>query len=321
MKRCPAVTKGALTVMLLLCSALHAYPVKPVRVIVPFAPGGPNDVVARIVFRHMASSLEQQFVIENRAGASGVLGTDIVAKSTPDGYTILVHSAAHVANAHLYKQLPYDPLKDFIGVSPLAVQVAALVVHPSMPVQSVRQLITVAKAPPGAPLYASSGNGTFSHMAMALFNYMAGTQIVHVPYKGAGPAVIALASGETQVMIANAAALLPHIRTQRLRALAVTSHTRTDPLSTMPTLPEAGVAGYELSSWVGCFVPSRTPKAIIDELSSKIRTVLNAPDVAQMLSGQTLDPWFLEPQAFAQHLRGDYEQYRRLVRLTGAHAE
>jgi tripartite-type tricarboxylate transporter receptor subunit TctC len=297
------------------------YPVRPVRVLIPFPPGGPNDIVGRIVFHNVSAALRQQFVLENRPGASGTIGADIAAKSAPDGYTLLVHSATHLSNAHLYKRLPYDTLKDFMGLTPLAVQVAALVVHPSLPVKSVAELIALAKARPGEIVYASSSNGTFSHLSMALFSHLTETKMIHVPYKGAGPATTAIASGETQVMIANIGALLPQIRARRVRPLAVTADKRVRQFPDLPTLSEAGVPGFELSSWVACFLPAGTPASIVDKLSAQIKHALDNPDVVRTLSNQTLDPWFLTPEEFQKRLNLDYRKYGSLIRLTGARAE
>ena len=297
------------------------YPSKPVRVVIPWPPGGPNDIVGRIVFQKVSGSLGQPFVVENRAGASGTIGADIFAKSAPDGYSLMVHSATHVSNAHLYRKLQYDTLKDFIGLSPLAVQVVVMVVHPSMPARSVKELITLARARPDQIVYASSGNGSYSHMAMALFSLMTGVKLVHVPYKGAGPATTAVASGETQAYFGAISALLPQIKAQRVRPLAVSSDTRLKQFPDIPTLSEAGVPGYELTSWVACFLPAGTPRPIIDKLSAEIKKALENPDVARTLSSQTLDPWFMTPEEFARRLKTDYDKYEKLIKLTGARIE
>lgn len=299
----------------------QAYPVKPVRVVIPFPPGGPNDIAGRAVFQKVSASLGQPFVVENRSGGSGTIGAGFVAKSPSDGYTLLVTSASLVSNAHLFRKLPYDTLKDFTGLTPLAVQVGIMVVHPSMPVSSVKDFIALAKAKPGQIVYASSSNGTFSHLSMALFNFMTGIRIVHVPYKGAGPATIAIASGETQVMIANIGALQPQITAKRVRPLAVTSEARVKAYSEIPTISEAGVSGYELTSWVASFLPAGAPAAIVDKLSTEIKKALNSHDVAQNLAGQTLEPWYLSPADFEKRLKTDYEKYGKLIKLTGAQAE
>jgi tripartite-type tricarboxylate transporter receptor subunit TctC len=317
---------AAASLAVLLCSAgpvaaQQVYPSKTVRVLIPWPPGGSNDIVGRIVFQKVSEQTGQQFVIDNRGGAAGTIGSDIVAKSPPDGYTIMVHSATHVANAHLYKKLPYDTLKDFIGLTPLAVQVGMLAVHPSLPVKSVKEFIALAKARPGEIIYGSSGNGSFVHLTMALLNSMTGTTMVHVPYKGGGPAAIGIASGETQAMIATIGALIPQLNAKQVRPLAVTSAARVKQFPDVPTLAEAGVPGYEFTAWIGAFAPAATPRPVVERLSEEIRKALDHPDVARILSSQTLDPWFMTPEEFAQRLKSDYEKYEKLIKLTGARVD
>ena len=299
--------------------SLHAqtYPVKPVRVLIPWPPGGSNDIVGRIVFQKVSEQAGHQFVIENRGGAAGTIGSDLVAKSPADGYVIMVHSATHVANAHLYKKLPYDTLNDFIGVTPLATQVGILVIHPSLPVKTTKEFVALAKKRPGEIVYASSGSGSFVHLSMALLNSMTGTKMIHVPYKGGGPAGIAIASGETQAMIATIGSLLPHIDAKRVRALGVTSEKRVKQLPDIPTIGEA-IPGYELTAWVGLFAPKGTPRPVVDRLSAEVKKALGHPDVAKTLSSQTLDAWFTTPEEFSRRLKTDYEKYDKLVKLTGA---
>ena len=299
-------------------AAAQAYPAKTVRVLIPWPPGGSNDIVGRIVFQKVSEQTGEQFVIDNRGGAAGTIGADIVAKSPPDGYTIMVHSATHVANAHLYKKLPYDTLKDFLGVTPLAAQVGMLAVHPSLPARSVKEFIALAKARPGEIIYGSSGNGSFVHLTMALFNSMTGTKMVHVPYRGGGPAAIGIASGETQAMIATIGVLIPQINAKQVRPLAVTSAARVKQFPEVPTLAEAGVPGYEFTAWIGAFVPAGTPQPIVDRLGAEIKKALDNPDVARILSSQTLDPWFMTPAEFAERLKADDEKYEKLFKLTNA---
>ncbi|MEO7726344.1 MAG: tripartite tricarboxylate transporter substrate binding protein [Burkholderiales bacterium] len=299
----------------------QTYPSKPVRVLIPWPPGGSNDIVGRVVFQKVSEQSGQQFIIDNRGGAAGSIGAEIVAKSPADGYTIMVHSATHVANAHLYKKLPYDTLRDFIGVTPLAVQVGMLAVHPSLPAKTVREFIALAKARPGEIIYGSSGNGSFVHLTMALLNSMTGTTMVHVPYKGGGPAAIGIASGETQAMIATIGALIPQIRANQVRPLGVTSATRVKLFPDVPTLSEAGVPGYEFTARIGAFAPAGTPRPIVDWLGEEIKKALGNPDVARILSSQTLDPWFMTPEDFATRLKADDEKYAKLIKLTGAHVD
>lgn len=293
------------------------YPAKTVRVIIPWPPGGSNDITGRIVMQKLTENTGQQFIIDNRGGAGGTIGADLVAKSPPDGYTIMVHSAAHMTNAHMYKKLPYDTLKDFIGVTPLAAQVGLLVVHPSMPAKNPKELIAIAKARPDQITYGSSGNGSFVHLSMALLASMTNTKIVHVPYKGGGPAVVALVSGEIQAMIATVGSVLPHVKANRVRALGVSSEKRAKALPDIPAIAEY-VPGYEFTAWIAAFVPAKTPRPIVDKLGAEIKKALEDPAVMKSLSAQTLDPMFMTPEQFDKRLKADYETNARLVKLTGA---
>jgi len=298
-------------------ASAQTYPARTVRVIVPWPPGGANDVVARIVAQRMTEQLGQQVIVENRGGASGTIGSDLVAKGPADGYTLMVHSATHVANPHLYKKLPYDTLKDFTGVTALAVQVGMLVVHPSLPVKSVKEFVALGKAKPDQVVYGSSGSGSFVHLAMALLNSMSGTKMVHVPFKGGGPATIALASGEIQAMTATIGSLIPHITSKRVRPVGVTSAKRVKQYPDVPAIAE-GVPGYEFVAWIGAFVPAGTPRPIVDRLNAEFRKALEHPDAARILGAQTLDPLPMSPEQFAKLLKTDYDKYERLIKLSGA---
>ena len=295
----------------------QAYPVKPVRILIPWPPGGANDVVGRIVAQRMTEQLGQQVIVENRGGASGTIGSDLVAKGPADGYTIMVHSATHVANPHLYKKLPYDTLKDFTGVTPLAVQVGMLVVHPSLPVKSVKEFVALGKSRPDQLVYGSSGSGSFVHLAMALLNSMSNTKMVHVPFKGGGPATIALASGEIQAMTATIGSLIPHIDSKRVRPLGVTSAKRVSQYPNVPAIGES-VAGYEFVAWIGAFVPAGTPRPVVDRLNAEFRKALAHPDTARILGAQTLDPLPMSPEQFGNLLKTDYDKYERVIKLSGA---
>jgi len=298
-------------------ASAQTYPVRTVRVIVPWPPGGANDVVGRIVAQRMTEQLGQQVIVENRGGASGTIGSDLVAKGAADGYTLMVHSATHVANPHLYKKLPYDTLRDFIGVTPLAVQVGMLVVHPSLPVKSVNEFVALGKARPDQIVYGSSGSGSFVHLAMALLNSMSNTKMVHVPFKGGGPATIALASGEIQAMTATIGSLIPHIESKRVRPVGVTSAKRVSQFPNVPAISE-GVPGYEFVAWIGAFVAAGTPRPIVDRLNAEFRKALEHPDTARILGAQTLDPLPMSPEQFAKLLKTDYDKYERLIKLSGA---
>jgi tripartite-type tricarboxylate transporter receptor subunit TctC len=243
-----------------------------------------------------------------------------VAKGPADGYTIMVHSATHVANPHLYKKLPYDTLKDFIGVTPLAVQVGMLVVHPSLPVRNVKEFIALGKARPGQLVYGSSGSGSFVHLAMALLNAMTNTNMIHVPFKGGGPATVALASGEVQAMTATIGSLIPHIESKRVRPLGVTSAKRVKQYPDVPAIAES-VPGYEFVAWIGAFVPAGTPRPIVDRLNAEFRKALMHPDTARILGAQTLDPMPMSPEEFARLLKSDYDKYGKLIKLSGARVD
>lgn len=295
----------------------QAYPVKPVRVIVVFPPGGSNDVTARIVFQKMTEQTGQQFVVDNRGGAAGTIGAAVVATSPADGYVVMVQSTTHIANAHLYKKLPYDTLGDFIGVTTLARQVGMLVVHPSLPAKTTKELVALAKKRPGDIVYGSAGSGSYVHLAMVLVENATGTKMTHVPYKGGGPLNIALASGEVQTTVGTIASLVPNLNAKRIRALGVTSEKRTTQFPDVPAIAEA-VPGYEFTAWVGCFVPKGTPKPIVDKLNEDLRKTLADPGVASKLSAQTLDPLPMTPEQFAARLKSDYVKYEKLVKLSGA---
>ena len=296
----------------------QTYPSKSVRVVIPWPAGGSNDVVGRIVMQKVAEFTGQQFVVDNRGGAAGSIGADVVAKAPADGYTIMVHSTSHVGNAHLYKKLAYDTLKDFTGVALLAAQPGALAVHPSLPAKTVKEFVALAKSRPGTINYSSSGNGSAPHLSMALLVAMTGINIVHVPYKGGAPQVTALVSGETQASLATVSTVLAHVQSGRLRALGVASAKRSGTLPDVPTIAESGVPGYEMSPWIGVFVPAGTPKDVINRLNTEINKALKAPDVSQLLASNALDALGGTPEEFDARIKVDYEKYAKLIKLTGA---
>ena len=295
----------------------QAYPVKPPRVIIVFPPGGATDIVGRIAFQKVGEQVNQQFVIDNRAGAGGTIGAAVVAKSPPDGYTIMVYSATLVANAHLYRKLPYDSLRDFIGITPVARLVGALVVHPSMPVRTVKDLLALARSRPGEISYGSAGVGAFQHLAGSLLGSMAKINMVHVPYKGGAPASAATAAGEIQVLLTPISEVLPHIQSRRVRPIAVSSDARVTQLPELPTISET-LQGYEFTSWMGTFVPAGTPRAIVDRLNAELKKAVADPAVASNLSAQSLDPMHMSPEEFAKLLKADYDKYEHVVKLSGA---
>ena len=295
----------------------QAYPTKPVRVVIVFPPGGATDVVGRVAFQKVGEQVSQQFIIDNRVGAGGTIGAAFVAKSAPDGYTLMVYSTTLLANAHLYKKLPYDSLKDFVGITPVARLVNALVVHPSMPVHTVKDLIVLAKAHPGEISYGSAGVGALQHLSTSLFANMAGVKLIHVPYKGGGPAAVATASGEIQMLLTPASEVVPHIQSRRVRPIAVSSSTRISQLPELPTIAET-LPGYEFTSWMGTFAPAGTPKAIVDKINAELKKAVADPDVAANLSAQTLDPMYMTPEEFAKQMKADYDKFGHVVKLSGA---
>ncbi|MGE5524041.1 MAG: Bug family tripartite tricarboxylate transporter substrate binding protein [Rhodospirillaceae bacterium] len=302
-------------------AAGQAYPSKPVRVVIPWPPGGSNDVVGRIVLQKISESLGQQFIVDNRPGAAGSIGSDVVAKAPGDGYTLMVHSTTHVGNAHLYKKLPYDTLKDFTGVAMMTEQPGVLTVHPSLPVKTTKEFVALAKSRPGQILYSSSGNGSAPHLQMALLTSMAGIKLVHVPYKGGAPQVTALLAGETQASFATIGTVVTAIRAGKLRALGVGSSRATKALPGVPTISASGVPGYEMSPWIAMFAPAGTPKAIIDKLNAEVNKVLSLADIQEKLDSQGLAPWTMTPEEMNARLKADYDKYGKLIQVTGAKVE
>ena len=299
-------------------AAAQTYPTKPVRVVIPWPPGGSNDVVGRIVLQKVGEYVGQQFIVDNRGGAAGSIGADVAAKAPPDGYTIMVHSTSHIGNAHLYKKLPYDTLRDFTGVALLAAQPGALTIHPSLPAKTVKEFIALAKARPGTINYSSSGNGSAPHLSMALLVSMTGINIVHVPYKGGAPQVTALVSGETQASLATVSTVLAHVQSGRLRALGVASAKRSSTMPDVPTIAQGGVPGYEMSPWIGVFAPAATAREIIGRLNTEINKALKAPEVSNLLATNALDALGGSPEEFDARIKIDYEKYAKLIKLTGA---
>ncbi len=291
-----------------------AYPSKIVRVVIPW-PGGSNDAAGRLVFQKIAESWGQPVVIDNRPGASGTIGATLVARSAPDGYTLMVTSQSIVINAHLYKKLPYDVMKDFTGITPLAAQIGVLAVHPSLPVKTVKELIAFARERPDQLLYGSSGSGSFLHLAMAQFNISSMTKMVHVPYKGGDAAGISLIAGETQAIVATTAVIMPLM--QRVRVLGVTPDKRIPQLPDVPTIAESGIPGFEYTAWVGALAPAGTPRPVIERLHGEIKKALDHPDVSGRYNNIALNPMFSTPEQFAARLKSDYDKSAKLIAATG----
>ncbi len=293
------------------------YPVKPVRVVIPWPAGGSNDMAGRIVLQKVSESLGQQFVVDNRPGASGAIGAEPVAKSLADGYTLMVHSTTHLSNHFVYKKLNYDVLHDFSPISTVATQPGVFAIHPSLPVKSIKEFIQVAKSHPGQINYGSAGNGSSPHLSMALFVSMTALKLVHIPYKGGPPEVTSLLGGETQAAIPTLATVIIHLKSGRLRALGVTSLERSSLLPEVPTIAASGVPGYEMSPWIAVYGPVGVPKPIVDKLNGEINKAIKLPEVAQNLSQQGLDPLPGSVEEFNRRITKDYEKYGQLIRSIG----
>ena len=297
----------------------QTYPAKPVRVITPWPAGGLTDVVGRLVFQKISENLGQQFLVDNRAGATGTIGADIVAKAPPDGHTLMVHSMAHVVNPFIYKSLPYDTLGDFVGIGMLVRQTGLLVVHPSLPVRSVKELVALARARPDQLFYATAGSGSFSHLAIALLGSMTGTRLVEVPYKGGGPATSALISGEAQLSALSPASVSSQLAAKRLRLLAVTSDTRLSAFPDTPTIAEAGVPGYEYAGWVGVFAPAAVPKSIVERMNTEIARAMESPDTRKRL--EEFEPWTTTPAQMAARIRQDFDKHAKLMKTVSIRSD
>ena len=292
----------------------QAYPVKPVRVIIPFPPGGANDITARIVLPKVSELMGQQFIIDNRSGAGGTTGTAVAAQTKPDGYTLLIQTvASHVSNGHLYKKLPYDPLRDFTGITPMTRLGTVLAVHPSMPTQSVKDFIALAKGHPRQILFGHAGYGSFIHLNTVILESTTGVKITQVPFKGGGPATIGLISGETQAMMAGIGDIMEHLRAKRARPLAVTTAERVSQLPDVPTMADT-FPGYESVTWVSIFAPAGTPKAIIDQLNAEFAKALSDPVVGPKLADLTLDPVPRPPEELNQRMKTESEKIGKLFR-------
>jgi tripartite-type tricarboxylate transporter receptor subunit TctC len=308
-----------------LCAGVAAvaadYPVRPIRLVVPYAAGGSTDTVARIVGAQLGERLRQQVVVDNRTGAGTIIGTEIVAQAVPDGYTLLMATPPLVVNPALHPKVPYDVQRDFAAVTNVAGSSNLLAVHPGVPAQSVKELVAVLRKDPGKYNYGSSGVGGAGHLAMALFTSMAGVEAVHVPYKGGAPAVADLVAGRLQLMMANLTTAQPHIRAGRLRGLGVGRSTRTPLFPELPTIAEAGVPGYEANNWNGIVVPRKTPQAVIERLHRETVAVLNDAPIAKRLAAQGLEPVGDTPSQFAQYLRDEGAKWAKVVRTAGIKPE
>src|SRR5258705_1706165 len=294
------------------------YPARPVRIVIPLSPGGPTDVPGRMVAQKLSETLGQQFFVENKAGAGGIIGSEFVAKSKPDGYTLLLTASPFVISPHVYKSMPYNALTDFAPVIRIATGPYVLVVHPSLGVKSVKELIALAKQQPGKIDFASSGNGGAQHLVTELFMYMAGIKLNHVPYKGSGPAQQDLMSGIIKVSFVGTPIAIPHMKSGRLKALGVSTAKRSPEMPEVPTIAEAGVPGYEATVWIGLLAPAGTPRDIVAKLNGEIGKLVRADEVKKLIAPTGMEPDPGTPAQFAAYLKADYDKWGKWVRESGA---
>ncbi|HEV8518158.1 MAG TPA: tripartite tricarboxylate transporter substrate binding protein [Burkholderiales bacterium] len=300
----------------------QSYPTKPVRMVVPFAAGaGSNDIMARLIAQRLSERFGEQVVVDNRPGASGIIGTDIVAKALPDGYTILMMSLTFSVNPSLFSKLPYNTEKDFLPVTMVASAPLMLVVHPSLPVKSVQEFIAHAKANPGKLNFGSGGPGTTPHLAGEMLKTMSGIQVTHVPYKGGAPALADLIGGQIQFMLENIPGTLPFAKAGKLRALAITDLKRSPSLPDLPTLDESGVKGYQIVGWNGLFVPAGTAQAIVNKLHAEVVAALALPEVKQRLATMGADGVGDTPQHFAAFIKSEIPKWAKVVKDAGLKVE
>ena len=299
--------------------AAQSYPAKPVRLIIPFSAGGAADVPGRIITQRLADQFMQQVLVDNRPGAGSTIGADVAAKSPPDGYTLFMISNTHFVSAALYKKLPYDSLNDFTPITQVTSAPNVLVVHPSLPVKSVKDLIALARARPGQIDYASSGNGSTQHLTGALFAQMAGIRINHIPYRGSGPVTTDLLGGQVMLAFPGIAGMLPHIKTGRLRGLGVTGAKRSPELPEVPTIAEAGVKGYEMVAWFGISAPRGLPRELQTRLHGDLMRLMKSPEMAKSLQAVGQEPaWQDTPEKFFDFLKIEADKWAKIVRVSGA---
>ena len=317
--------KHAMAVALLCCpfvAQAQQYPTKPIRIVVPFPPGGFSDVFSRIIGTKLHDAWGQQVVVDNRPGAGGNIGADIVAKAPPDGYTLVMGTiGTHAVNATLFSKLPYDPVRDFVAVAFVVEAEGLLVVHPSLPVKTVRELIALAKSKAGQLTYASAGAGTTSHLAGELFKTMAKVDIAHVPYKGNVPAITDLMSGETSMLFATLPTVLPQVSAGRLRGIAVLGGKRSAALPQLPTLAESGLRGFEVNNWTGLLAPAGTPPAVVNRLNGEVNRIMQLPEVQARLPKEGLRHVAMTAPQFGDFVRSEKEKWAPIVKATGAKAD
>ena len=316
-------TSLAVALALMSGAGVHAqsYPSKPVRIVVGFTPGGGVDINARLLAPKLSDYLGQQFIVDNRPGAGTNIANEMVAKAPPDGYTLLINTAAVAINMSLYKKVPFDTLRDFAAVSIFSMSPNILVVHPSLPAKNVQELIALAKAKPGTLNFSSAGSGTTQHLAGELFKLRTKTNIVHVPYKGSAPSLTALIGGEVEMTFANIPAIFQHVKGGRLRPLASTGTKRAELMPEVPTMKEAGVQGVEVVVWYGVLAPAATPRDIVHKLSDAIARATQSPDIRQKLLDQGAEPVGNPPEEFSKQLREEVARWAEVVKVSGARAD
>ncbi len=294
------------------------YPSKPVRIVVPFPPGGAVDIVGRTLGEKLAQSMGQQFIVDNRSGAGGVIGSEIVARSAPDGYTLLTVSSAHATNPTLFPKIPYNTGRDFAPVSLVASSSYMLVAHPSMPVKNIRELIGLAKTRPGQLDYSGGSIASLPHLSGELFNLMAGVKMIYVPYKGSAQVTTAVLAGEVPLMFSNMLAIMPFVQSGRFRALGVTGTKRVPGAPEVPTIAESGLPGYEVTGWYGLLAPAGTPKDIVARLSTQTAAAMRAPDIVNRYSSEGADPVGSTPEIFAEVILLDTAKWAKVIKASGA---
>ena len=319
--RCLMHAFGVLALITAGQTVAQSYPTGPVRMIVPFPPGGGVDGMGRIVSQKLSEILGRTFPIENRSGANGNIGTEAAAKAPKDGYTLLFTGAGLVTNPSLYAKVPYDPVKDFDPISLVSIAPNVLVVHPSLPAKSVKELAALAKARPGQVLFAGSGSGSTPHLAAELFNTLAGVKMVHIPYRGSGPAIVGLMSGEASVMFMPTTNAVPLVKAGRLRALAVTSRERVPAMPELPTVSESGLKGYESSQWYGLLAPAGTPPDVLGLLNSHVSKIMQAPDMKQRMTTEGLVAAGSTREQFAVHIKAEIAKWAKVIKQSGARVD
>ena len=292
----------------------QGYPAKPVRFIIPFPPGGPTDLMGRTAADRLTKAFGVQFIANNRAGAGGNIGTELCAKSPPDGYTVCMFTVAQSISPAIYKKLGYDPLKDFAPVTLMAILPSMLTTHPSLPVKNVKELVALAKARPGALSYASTGNGTSPHMLMEMFKAMVGIDVVHIPYKGQAPAVVDQIAGQVQLAFNTAVTVLPHVQQGKLKPIAISTRERFPPMPDLQTIDESGVKGYDGSSWQAVVMPAGTPRDIVSKVHQELAAMLKAPDTREKFLSQGALASGITPDEFAKFLKAEMEKWAKVAK-------